>query len=57
MVYTRGSRSRAGGLARPGLTNDEIQELISTKVIAAIQVAILEVFRSIKTMMVELFDE
>ena len=53
MVFTRGF----GDHDRPGLTDGDIRELIANEVVAAVRSAIPEVFRSIKTVMIELFDE
>ena len=39
------------------MSGDDIRKLIATKLAASIQGAILEVFGSIKTKMIELFDE
>ena len=57
MVFTRGSGSGAGGLDRPGLTVDNICELIASKVADVVWGAIPEVFGSIKTVMINLFNE
>ena len=57
MVFIRCSGSGSSGPKRPGLTDDDIRELIATEVLVAVQGAIPEVFGSIKTVMIELFDE
>lgn len=55
MVFTRGSCSR--GLERQGSSDDEIRRIISVGVVVTVPEAIPEVFGSIKTMMIEMFDE
>lgn len=57
MPITRDSGSGAGCPTSLGLIDDEIRELISIEVIAVVRGSIPKVFVSIKTMMIELFDE
>lgn len=49
MVMTRGFGSGVSGPERPQMINDEIRNLISTRVTFAVREAIIELFRSIKT--------
>lgn len=55
MTITVGSRSGARGPERPGLTDEEIRDMITTQVTMAVRKDILEVFGSIKTMIIEKF--
>ena len=59
MMFTRGfgTGSGAGGQHRSGLANDQIRELIATEVDTTVLGSIPELFRSIKIMMIELFDD
>lgn len=57
MVVKRGSDSLVDGLKRPGLSGDEIQELIATPVTVVVREAIPEMSGSVKTILVEMFDE
>ena len=57
MVTTRGSRSGAHGMERPGLGDDETSELITTNVTVAVREAISELFGSNQTTMIKMFDE
>lgn len=57
MVYTRGYGLGGGGPERPSLTNDDIHDMIATQVTVSVWKVILEFFGSIKTMMIELFNE
>ena len=57
MVFMRGSSYGAGGQDTPGLADDDIYEFIATEVVLVIWGAIPEVFVSIKTAIIELFDE
>lgn len=57
MAIMRGSRSRVDGSERPRLTDDDILEMITTQVTKVVREAILEMFGSIKTVMIEIFDE
>ena len=59
MVFTRGpcSGSRASGPDRPGGTDDHIHEMIATEVATAVRGLIPEFIGSIKTSMIELFDD
>ena len=43
MVFMRGSSSRVGGQDRPGLTDDDIYEFITTEVAASVRGAIPKV--------------
>lgn len=55
MIVTRDSRS--SDLERSGTSDDEIHRIIVADMAPAVREAILEVFGSIKTMMIELFYE
>lgn len=55
MAITVGSRSGAGGPVRPGLTDEEIRDMITTQVTMAVRKDIPEIFGSIKTMIIEFF--
>lgn len=57
MMYIRGSGSGVGDTEWLGFSYDDILELIATKVVVVVRGAILKVFGSIKTIMIELFDE
>ena len=62
MVVTGGSGSIAGGLGggepvRLVVLDDEIRNLITVEVVAAVQGAMSEMFGSVKTVMIKLFDE
>lgn len=59
MVLMRGSSSGVGvgGHDRPGLTKDQIMELISSEVVIALRGSIPELFGSIKAAMIEIFDD
>lgn len=57
MAITRGSGSGDGGSKRPGLTDDDICEMITTQVTMVVWEAILEFFGSTKTAMIEMFNE
>ena len=57
LVTTRGPGFSVDGLESPGLGKDEICELITTYVTLVVRVAILEVCGSIRTMLIEMFDE
>ena len=57
MVVMGGFDSGVDGPDRPGLSDDEIRELITTQATLADRVAIQEVFGSVKTMLIEMFDE
>lgn len=55
MVFNRGSGS--SGPKRQGTTDDEIRRIIAAEVTAAVKEFILEVLRSIKITMIEMFGE
>lgn len=57
MVVTTGSGSSVDGLERPGLSDDEIRELITTHVNLVVIMAIAKVFVFIKTILIKMFDE
>lgn len=57
MLIIRNLGSKASAQERPGLIDEEILEMITTQVIMAVREVTLEVFRSIKTDMIEMFDE
>ena len=57
MVFTKGSGSGVGGQDRPWLTHDQIGELITTEVATTLMGSIPEMFGSIKTTMIELFND
>lgn len=57
MTIIRCSGSGTSGPERPRLADDEIRDMITTQVTMAVREAIPEVFRSIKTDMIKLFDE
>ena len=56
-MVTRGSRSGANGLERPGLSDNDIRELITTYVTLVVMEAILMVFKNVKTTLIDMFDE
>lgn len=55
MVMTRGSGSGTVGLERLGMSDDEIQNMISTQLTIVVKEAILEISRSIKTILINMF--
>lgn len=57
MAITRSLGSGADGLKKPGLTDSEICEMITTQMTMAVMEAILRMFGSVKTAMIEMFDE
>lgn len=59
MVFTIGSSSGygEGDQDRLGLADDWIWELIATEVVATIWSSILDLFGSIKTTMIKIFDD
>ena len=59
MVLTRGygSGSGAGGLDRSGLMDDHLWELIVVEMASVVRGVTLELFGSIKTDMIKLFDK
>ena len=57
MVTARGSRFGVDGPKRPWLTEDETYEMITTHVTMAVMEVVQKMFVSIKTAMIELFDE
>ena len=57
MVVIRGSRLGTDGMERPNLSDNEIHEMITTHVTFEVREAILEVFGSIKTTLINMFDE
>lgn len=57
MVYMRGFGSGAGDPESPGLTDDDIHEMIVTQVTMVVREAIVEFPASIKIVMIEMFDE
>ena len=50
-------RFRLQQLERLSANDDEIRRIVTAEVAAEIREAILEIFRSIKTMLIESFDE
>lgn len=56
-VMTKGSGSETSGQERPRLSDDEIRDLISTHVALVFMEEILRIFRSTKTMQIDMFDE
>lgn len=56
MVETRGSGSGAGVQNRICLTDDQILEIITTKVVATIRMSMPEMVGSIKKTMTKLFN-
>lgn len=57
MVITRHSRSGDGCPKRPGLTDKEIREMITTQVTMVVGEGNPHDFGSIKTVIIERFDE
>ena len=55
MVVTQGSGS--GDPERQSTSDDKIHRIICTEVVAVVREAIPEVFRSIKTAVIKMFDE
>lgn len=56
MVVFRGLGSYVGKPERAGSSDEEICEIIITKVVVEIRGAITEMFGSVKTMLIEEFD-
>ena len=57
MAISRGSQSGDDSPERLGLIDDDIHEMITTKVTIDIRDPILKVFGSIETTMINMFDE
>ena len=59
MVFMRRYKSGAGavGQDRPGLNEDQVREMIHFDVVFVVQVQIPKFFRSIKTSIMEFFDD
>ena len=57
MSITTGSRSGIGSPKRPGLNDNDIQDMITTHVTMVVKESISEFFRFINTLMTEIFDE
>ena len=55
MVSTQGSSS--SGLERQGTSDDEICRITIVEVVAVVSEAIPEIFASMKTVMIKMFDE
>lgn len=57
MAITRGSGSGAVVPEKTWLTDDEVHEMITTQVTMEVKEVILEIFGSIKTIIIDLFDK
>ena len=57
MAISRRFGSGAGVLERPGLTDEEIHEVITTHMTMDVREGMQEVFGSMKTSMIDMFNE
>ena len=57
MVFARGSRLGVSGQDRPGFIKDQVKEMIHAEVVYIVWGQIPELFGSIKTVMMEFFDQ